>query len=99
MVVSHRFSLVRFVIASVNAKQTSAESAPNVNLNNVRCRDHVTNDTTAMAASSKTCVSATPAGCGLSGENQRSVFCSGCLNRNNSFAGLEFSLEFDLGLG
>ena len=26
-------------------------------------------------------------------------FCSGCLNRNNSFAGLEFSLEFYLGLG
>ena len=29
-VVSHRFSLVRVVIASVNAKRTSAESAPNV---------------------------------------------------------------------
>ena len=29
-VVSHRFSLVRVAIASVNAKRTSAESAPNV---------------------------------------------------------------------
>ena len=53
-----------------------------------------------MAASSKTCVSA----CwrdtyGQSGENQRSGFCSGCLNQNNSFAGLELSLEFDLELG
>ena len=27
------------------------------------------------------------------------VFVPGCLNRNNLFAGLEFSLEFDLGLG
>ena len=54
-----------------------------------------------MAASSKTCVSAGRRDtCGLSGENQRSGFCSGCLNRNNKFAELEFSLEeYDIGLG
>ena len=53
-----------------------------------------------MAASSKTCVSAGRlVTCGQSGENQRSGFCSGCLNQNNFFGGIQFSLEFDLGLG
>ena len=53
-----------------------------------------------MAASSETCVSAGRQDtCGQSGENQRSSFSSGCLNRNNLFAGLELSLEFVLGLG
>ena len=55
-VVSYQFSLVWLIIASVNTQWTSAESIPKCDLIDARCRNHVTNDSTAKTASSK-CVS------------------------------------------